>query len=145
MSASIAAIGIPIAAAGAFAAKTVGTALGSFGSLLNQANSASKESNTSQTSDTQLVQEKINRFQQQLASRIRNSGVATNSQVEVQLDEFGLLRAYSNGQENTDLSRWLSGEADLVSSFSTLQSTSAGLGDATKLTLRVDLAPSVAS
>lgn len=140
MPASIATVGIPIAAAGAFAAKTIGTALGSFSSLINQANQPAAKADEKQISSTQLLRDKVERFQDQIASRIRNSGVAADSKVEVQLDEFGLLRAYSQGQENVDLSRWLSGESDLVSAFSMLQARSGELGEGEKLSLQIDVA-----
>jgi hypothetical protein len=142
MAASIAAVAIPIAAAGAYAAKTVGTVLGSFSSsLMGQANEPTKAPDASQIADPQILKDKVNRFQQQLASRIRNSGVATEAKIEVQLDEFGLLRAYSQGKENIDLSRWLSSESDLTSTFAALQTKSGELGEAAKMTLQVDLTP----
>ena len=139
MPASIATVGIPIAAAGAFAAKTIGTALGSFASLINQANAPDEKTDESQITDTQVLKDKTERFLEQIASRIRNSDVPSDGKVEVQLDEFGLLRAYSNGQENLDLSRWLSGESDLSSAFSMIQTLSSELGQGDKLTLQVDL------
>src|SRR5262245_38704040 len=132
MPASIATVAIPIAAAGAYAAKTLGTALGSFSSLISQGDETTKTPDARQIADPQILKDKVSRFQQQLASRIRNSGVETDSKVEVQLDEFGLLRAYSKGKENIDLSRWLSGESDLAETFAALESKSSELGDATK-------------
>lgn len=142
MAASIAAVAIPIAAAGAYAAKTVGTVLGSFSSsLMGQPNETSKAPDASQIADPQVLKDKVSRFQQQLASRIRNSGVATEAKVEVQLDEFGLLRAYSQGKENIDLSRWLSSESDLTGTFAALEAKSSELGEAAKMTLQVDLTP----
>jgi hypothetical protein len=144
MSASIATVAIPVAAAGLYAAKSIGAAIGSFSGLMSQEKAVSKQTDTSQIADPQILKDKIERFQQQLASRIRNSGVAAESKVEVQLDEFGLLRAYSQGIENADLSRWLSGESDIVSTVAAMESKSNQLGGG-KLTLQVDLAPPASS
>jgi hypothetical protein len=135
MSASIAAVALPVAAAGALAAKSVGSAIESFGALLKTSSTNKPADATSKTDAADLLKEKVSQFQQQLASRIRNSGVATDSNVEIQLDEFGLPRAFVNGQENAELSRWLSGEMDLVRQFSDLQAETGG-----SLAVKIDLA-----
>jgi hypothetical protein len=141
MSASIAAIALPVAAIGSFAAKTLSATIGGFGDLLNS-NSANASNTKLTVEETEILEDRIANFQKQLASRIRNSGVATDQKVEVHLDEFGLLRAASQGQENTELSRWLSGESDLVWQFSDLQAQVAPGGGAGSLALNVDLATS---
>ena len=97
MSASIAAIALPVAAMGSFAAKTLSSAIGGFSEMISASGSAKSDEKSTDSAAKQLEDE-LSRLQKQLASRIRNSGIASDPKVEVQLDEFGLLRAFSQGQ-----------------------------------------------
>lgn len=134
MTASIAAIAFPVAAATAIAAKSAGSAIEGFGAFLRGAATGGATTDSAAINADDQLNNRLSQFQKHLASRIRNSGIASDSKVDVSLDEFGLARAFSNGQENTELSRWLSGEVDLLRQFSDLQSQCGS-----PMTIQIDL------
>lgn len=138
MTASIAALSVPAVALGSFAAKTLASTVSGFGDLF-RTNSTDPAAESDPAEKKKALEDRIAVFQKQLSSRIRQSGLASNSKVEIRLDEFGLLQATANGQEDVELSRWLSGEADLTRQFVELQSQVAPDAGPSALTLQVDL------
>lgn len=144
MTTPLAAVALPVAAAGAMAVNAISSAAEGFSKLFQQKGESVTETKSADSLQSQL-EAPLRQLQEQIARRLREAGSPLPGKVEVRLDEFGLLKAFTGGQERPEISRWLSEDFDLVRRFSEVQTTAANAGLGSTLSVEVDLGSSTSA